>query len=105
MMDRSATTNMDIWVGSGWTINSSQSFGAVDAPPPRAFKQLSSESPESLVGLGETSQSQELEDCFELLEDLLAAEEAEREYDRHGAEGTVSYTEYRNKWLESESSV
>ncbi len=40
---------------------------------------------------------------LDLLEDLQTAQEAEIEYDTHGAKGSVPYADYRNKRLGSTS--
>ena len=39
------------------------------------------------------------EEYSELLEDFLIAREAEREYNTRGVEGSIPYTEYRNRRL------
>ena len=39
----------------------------------------------------------------ELKEDLAAAQEAMEEYEATGIEGTISYSQYRSKWLGLES--
>ena len=97
----SMNTSMDSWLSSGWVVGPIYSLGIIDTPPPQAADKFAVEIHPPEANLGDLIQVMEPEECLEFAEDLLTAEEAEREHEAHGAEGTISYTEYRNMRLGS----
>ena len=96
---------MDTWADSGWFISPSHGLGVVDMPSPGAAKDLLAEQSPAIDLLGEVLKTLEPEDIFDFMDDLITAKSAEEEYETNGIEGTISYHEYRNRRLESESSV
>ena len=101
----STNTSTDTWASSGWTIHPGHGLGVVDIPPPRAIDPFISNPFSSELPLTEELRLLELEEYLELMEDLASAREAEEEYKTRGIEGTISYRDYRNRRLDSASSV
>ena len=93
MFTMSATTDMNEWTRSGWVFSPGHHVGIVDSPPPQAAEEF----------LEEVLQGVDPEEFSELLEDTLLARDAEGEYGTRGVESCISYTEYRNKRLGSNS--
>ena len=101
MSAMSTNTTMNEWTRSGWVITPAHGLGIIDVPPPRAANEFAAELVPPQVNVGAMLQVLEPEEYFEFVEDLLIAQETEREYDTRGVEGTISYTDYRNRRLGS----
>ena len=101
----SANTSMNRWTNSGWVISPSHSLGIIDPPPPRAADEFTAEFLPPQANLGDVLQILEPEEFFEFVEDLLTAQEAEKEYDTRGMEGSISYSDYRNRRIGSKPEV
>ena len=87
--DTSTTTNMNSWTDTGWIINSGYGLGVIDAPPPKAASKFAGELFVAQLNVGDMLQGLEPEGYFEFVPDQLLAQEAEREYDTYGIEGTI----------------
>ena len=90
---------MNTWTRSGWVISPGYGLGIVDAPPPRAADDFVAEPLPPHANLPDMPQALEPEEYFEFLEDVVVAQEAEKDYDTRGIEGTISYDDYRNRRL------
>ena len=101
MSAMSTNTSMNSWTRSGWVVNPGHGLGIIDAPPPQAADEFVAESLPPQANVADMLQVLEPEEYFEFVEDLLLAQEAEEEYNTHGIEGTISYTDYRNRRLGS----
>ena len=92
-------TSTDTWASSGWTLHPGHGLGVVDIPPPRATDPLITDPFSSELPVTEGLRLLELEEYLELMEDLASAKEAEEEYKIRGKEGTISYSDYRDRRL------
>ena len=101
MCAMSANASMDSWARSGWAIQPSHGLGLIDAPPPRPAVEITAKVLPPQANEGDVLQISEPEEYFEFIDDLLVAQDAEFEYDTRGLEGTISYTDYRNRRLGS----
>ena len=100
MTTLTATTSMQHWVSSGWTITSGHILGVMEPPPPpTATGDILEEwgMPADALSGGFELVGPEVYD--ELIIDLVTAQQALDEYDAQGIEGTTSYNEYRAKRL------
>ena len=95
-----ATTSMENWVSSGWTITSGHILGVMESPPPpTATGDILEEWGFPLDAVGGGFELVGAETYDELIEDLILARQALEEYDARGIVGSTSYGEYRAKRL------
>ena len=105
MTEHTDTTGMRDWINSGWTIASGYVQGTVFAPPPPRTTATDIEQ-DALPGADLPSggfQIMRVEDYEDYIEDVFAAQQAMEEYERIGLEGTIAYSELREKHTGSES--
>ena len=103
MYAMSTNTSTDTWVNSGWAISPGHALNVVDVPPPPASHGLVPDLFQSEPPLGGDLRVLDLDEYLELLEDVTEAQKAAEEYGARGIEGTIAYSEYRDKRLGSES--
>ena len=102
MYAASTNTSTDTWTSSGWVIRPGHELSLFEASP---FGDFVAEELSCPAQLNDILLILDTEEQLEQLEDIKAAREAEDEYNLHGIEDTISYTDYRTRRLGTEASV